>query len=82
MYKAQSFLINENMKSNRALAENITISTVDAFQGNEMDIIIIATTRNTASDFLSNPNRINVAISRAKHHLMIVGNLEILNQIF
>ena len=81
MYKAQAYEINEKVTtSSLCSSQNIYISTVDAFQGNEMDIVIICTTRNTASEFISNPNRINVAISRARNHLILIGNLESLRQ--
>jgi superfamily I DNA and/or RNA helicase len=39
-----------------------------------MDIIIILPTRNQSSSFLCDPARINVAVSRARHHLFILGN--------
>ena len=52
----------------------LLVSTVDSFQGNEMDIIIIAITRNQHNSFISNNSRVNVAVSRARHHLIVVGN--------
>jgi superfamily I DNA and/or RNA helicase len=80
MYKAQAFEINKLMSesSRYKSIRNAVISTVDAFQGHEMDVIIICTSRNAVSDFLSNANRVNVAISRAKFHLLVVGNVEAL----
>ena len=57
--------------------EDIHANTVDAFQGDEKDIIILSCVRSettSAADFADSPNRINVALSRARFHLIIVGN--------
>ena len=56
--------------------------TVDSFQGKEFDIVLISCVRSNGSNyatdavgFLSNsPNRINVALSRAKRLLVLVGD--------
>ncbi len=50
------------------------MSTVDSFQGGEKDIVILSTVRTSPSDFLDNPKRINVALTRARHHLIVVGH--------
>lgn len=50
--------------------------TVDRFQGQEADIIILSLTRNQGSGFLNSPNRINVAITRARKERILVGNLK------
>lgn len=52
---------------------HVKVSTIDAFQGQEKDIIILATTRGEETSFLCDASRVNVAISRAKHHLMVIG---------
>lgn len=52
----------------------IEADTVDKFQGRERDIIILSTTDNQISAFANQPNRLNVAISRAVHKLIIVLN--------
>lgn len=46
--------------------------TVDKFQGQEKDTIILCTVDNEISDFTDNPNRLNVAVSRAVKQLIIV----------
>ena len=51
--------------------------TVDACQGSEFDIVLISTTRandRRAVGFVSDPRRINVAISRAKRQCVILGD--------
>jgi superfamily I DNA and/or RNA helicase len=53
------------------------INNVDGFQGEERDIMIISLVRsNNKHDigFSASPNRINVALSRAKRLLIIIGN--------
>ena len=57
--------------------QNVTISVVDKFQGLEKDIIIFDLVRSCQPTlgFLANANRINVALSRQKKLLIIVGNL-------
>lgn len=52
----------------------IKADTVDKFQGRENDIIILSTVDNEISDFTDNPNRLNVAVSRAKDQLILVVN--------
>ena len=55
----------------------ITCDTVDSFQGREADICIISITRcNTKGQFgfINDLNRVNVALSRGKEALIIVGD--------
>lgn len=61
-------------------ASCIEINTVDAYQGREKDIIIISTVRSHGLGFLNDYRRMNVAISRAKNFLWIVGNQNALNR--
>ncbi len=53
------------------------ISTVDSFQGQERDIIVLSLTRSNPDGtigFLAEHRRTNVAMSRARRHLLIVGD--------
>lgn len=52
----------------------IKADTVDKFQGRENDVIILSTVDNEISDFTDNPNRLNVAVTRAKEQLILVVN--------
>ena len=53
---------------------NIKLHTVDKFQGHEADIVFLSMVRNKKDGFMDNPNRLNVAITRAKFQLAIVGD--------
>ena len=62
-------------------AEYVEINTVDAFQGREKDIIVFSCVRSSKEKnlgFVSDYRRMNVAITRAKHCLFVVGNAETL----
>merc|ERR1712240_912185 len=67
-----------------------TVGSTEEFQGQERKVIIVSTVRSTPEyvntdnqyrlGFLANPKRFNVAITRAKALLIIVGNPHILGQ--
>ena len=55
----------------------IEIATVDSFQGRECDVVVYTTVRSNADQrigFLKDRRRINVALSRARDLLVIVGD--------
>ena len=55
----------------------LEINTVDGFQGREKEAILISLTRSNddgSLGFLLDLRRINVALTRAKRHLFIVGD--------
>ena len=56
---------------------NITVSTIDGFQGQERDVIYISLVRsNEKKDigFLSDYRRMNVAMTRARMKLIVIGD--------
>ncbi|KAM6566333.1 hypothetical protein CsatA_025461 [Cannabis sativa] len=67
---------------------NIKVGSVEQFQGQEKEVIIVSTVRSTIKHnefdknhclgFLSNPRRFNVAITRAISLLIIIGNPHII----
>ncbi len=58
---------------------DLRFGTVDRFQGQEKDIIIVSLVRNNKNHnvgFAKKPHRVNVAFSRARNLLVIVGNVD------
>jgi superfamily I DNA and/or RNA helicase len=53
---------------------SLRLCTVDRFQGNEADMVIISLVRSVGVGFLDSPNRLNVALTRARRQLIIVGD--------
>ena len=80
-YQAQ---LKEITKSISKHTEKIEVKSVDGFQGKEKEIIIISCVRSKSKTgtigFLSNSKRINVAITRAKKALYIVGDVDSLKR--
>ena len=68
-YRNQTDALQKTFKNTTVKAD-----TVDKFQGQENKVIIISTVDNEISDFTDNPNRLNVAISRAIEQLILVIN--------
>lgn len=85
-YRAQVQYLRHLVKTDdqlRPLRRLITVNTVDGFQGQERDAIIISLVR--ANDdgqigFLSDLRRMNVAITRARMKLIIIGNADTLTK--
>ncbi|OMJ16754.1 Protein ZGRF1 [Smittium culicis] len=77
LYKDQANMIADRLgqKDGTSLVKS---STVDAFQGSEKDIIILSCIRTQSIGFSSNYPRINVALSRAKKHCIVLGNKSLL----
>ncbi|MDB4603337.1 AAA domain-containing protein, partial [Cyclobacteriaceae bacterium] len=79
-YKAQVELLRyflSELKYPPALLKRISINSVDAFQGQERDIVLISLTRSNAQGvigFLSEEKRMNVAMTRAKYKLLLIGD--------
>ncbi|XP_057783923.1 uncharacterized protein LOC131001536 [Salvia miltiorrhiza] len=86
-YKAQVNAIEEAVGkaySSDANAEfSVNVRSVDGFQGGEEDVIIISTVRSNGRGsvgFLDNRERANVALTRARYCLMVVGDAETLSR--
>ena len=85
-YRAQVRLIRKLLrwqKFFRTLRRQIAVNSVDGFQGQERDVIIISMVRDNEKGtigFLRDLRRMNVAITRARMKLIILGNAETLSQ--
>jgi superfamily I DNA and/or RNA helicase len=76
-YKNQMLRIRRNIKASGIT--NIHVNTVDAFQGDEADIVIFCMTRSTKpTKYFSDSARLNVAFSRTKNMLIVLGKLSYL----
>lgn len=79
-YRRQVELLREQMDDTPELQSfkpYITIHTIDSFQGQERDIIFISMTRSNPEcriGFLADIRRMNVAITRARKKLVIIGD--------
>ncbi len=79
-YKAQIEKLRALVMKTAALdnvRDNISVNTVDAFQGQERDVIYISLTRSNEKNeigFLKEYRRMNVAMTRARTKLVILGD--------
>jgi len=77
-YKAQLDYLRYIFKNQLSIiSDSIEFNTIDGFQGKEKDIIILSCVRSYKKNsvgFLSDIRRMNVALTRAKYSLWIVGN--------
>lgn len=80
-YRAQKLLIQKHLPSHLVKKLRIEIATVDAFQGRDADVVLFSFVRNQGSArFYADPRRLNVALSRAKERLLLVGSLDYLRE--
>lgn len=54
----------------------LEVCTLDRCQGREAEFVFISLVRSRATPFMDNPKRWNVALTRAKEALFLVGDLE------
>ncbi|KAJ4727342.1 DNA replication ATP-dependent helicase Dna2 [Melia azedarach] len=81
-YNSQADLIRHNVKES-----SVEIHTIDKYQGRDKDCIIVSfvrsseNLRNCASSLLGDWHRINVALTRAKRKLIMVGSCRTLSKV-
>ena len=81
-YRAQvrrmkELLAEGNFEAIKDLEELLTVDSIDAFQGQERDVIVISLVRSNAEGeigFLADVRRMNVALTRAKRKLIVIGD--------
>jgi ATP-dependent RNA/DNA helicase IGHMBP2 len=79
-YKQQVHVLNDlllNAPDLIPFAAYITVNTIDSFQGQERDIVYISLTRSNTEGtigFLSDIRRMNVAMTRARKKLVMIGD--------
>jgi hypothetical protein len=79
MYQDQVTQLRRELRSIEL--PQLYVDTVDAFEGEEADVVILSLVRSNEAErigFLKKAQRLNVAISRAKHLLIVVGDIETL----
>ncbi|XP_023635596.1 LOW QUALITY PROTEIN: probable helicase MAGATAMA 3 [Capsella rubella] len=86
-YKGQVRAIQERIRYKYSSFSDdlftLNVRSVDGFQGGEEDVIIISTVRSNGNGkvgFLTNRQRANVALTRARHCLWVIGNERTLSQ--
>ncbi|WP_438710744.1 AAA domain-containing protein [Aquimarina muelleri] len=75
-------LLNKHLE--KGITENLVIGTVHALQGAERPIILFSTVHDTKDKMLffnyqGKFNMLNVALTRAKHSFIVIGNMAVLN---
>jgi superfamily I DNA and/or RNA helicase len=68
----------KKLRKSHAILQDVRISIVDNFQGEEADIIILSLVRSNDEaqiGFLKTENRVCVALSRAKKGFYLIGNM-------
>jgi len=85
-YKQQVTLLKELMQHHKdllAYQSKITVNTIDSFQGQERDVVYISMARSNTDGtigFLTDTRRMNVAMTRAKKKLVVIGDSATLSQ--
>lgn len=75
-YAAQALRVRERARA-LGVDDAVEIDTVDAFQGREKEAVLVSLVRSNAEGdigFVRDLRRVNVAITRARRHLFVVGD--------
>jgi superfamily I DNA and/or RNA helicase len=86
-YRNQVRLLQHLMEHSAVLrqyADKIAVNTIDSYQGQERDIVYIGMTRSNTDNkigFLSDIRRMNVAMTRARKKLVVIGDSATLSRL-
>ena len=61
-------------------ASDVRVGTVDGFQGQEADVVVLSCVRTQNLGFLADERRLNVALTRARRALLVVGDADALRR--
>ena len=64
------------LRQGGAVVATVELCTVDRFQGHEADVVMLSFGRSRGYGFLDSPNRLNVAITRARYQRVTFGRRE------
>ncbi|XP_065635267.1 regulator of nonsense transcripts 1 homolog [Quercus suber] len=85
MERCSAYIVNymsRNGALRQQLYKEIEVASVDPFQGREKDYIILSCVSNEHQGigFLNDPRRLNVALTRARYGIVILGNPKVLSK--
>ncbi|GAC1429695.1 MAG: DEAD/DEAH box helicase [Chloroflexota bacterium] len=84
-FRAQVALIRRHLEERGIPASALTVDTVDRFQGSEREAMLLslvgspAQSRAGVLEFLADPHRLNVALTRARGKLLVLGDVAMMS---
>jgi hypothetical protein len=85
--KGKDNIDGDQSATSKSLKQQVNLRTVDNFQGEEANIVIISLVRNSSKSdgydsigFLKSSNRSNVLLSRAREGMFLIGNAELMER--
>ncbi|KAJ8889297.1 hypothetical protein PR048_008795 [Dryococelus australis] len=90
-YQHQVGLLKRVFAAKSEYHRSVSVNTIDQYQGQEKSVVVISCTRSSSlnktvdsnqSSILDDVKRLTVAITRSKHKLIIIGNVQLLTDNF